>query len=106
MFPHGGGPVHICPALRAYYGGRKVRFMSDVLNEIRQMLLQHKGCRVRLRAIGDRNRVTAAEGILDGVYPDVFTILVEMGGYDHRYSYTYREIFTKRVEVEPLERAR
>lgn len=72
---------------------------NEQICRIKEYLDGMKGSTVKLYAVGERNRVTAAEGVLDGVYPDVFTVLVSMGEYDHRYSYTYREVFTKRVRI-------
>ena len=76
---------------------------NDQIDKIREYLNDLKGETVSLHAIGDRNRITRAVGILDGVYSDVFTVLVCMGEYNHRYSYTYREIFTKKVKISKAE---
>lgn len=71
---------------------------SDV-ERIRRSMADMKGEKVNLHAIGDRNRVTRAVGVLDGVYPDVFTVHVNREGYSQRYSYTYSEVITKNVMI-------
>ena len=70
--------------------------------KIRRMLTDLSGRRVDLFAVGERNRVTRAEGVLDGIYPEVFTVLVEHGGYSRRYCYTYGEVLTKHVRISGL----
>ncbi|MFQ9177067.1 MAG: Veg family protein, partial [Christensenellaceae bacterium] len=41
------------------------------VGKIRERLAMKKGRRVELYAIGERNRVTRAQGVLDGVYPGI-----------------------------------
>lgn len=67
--------------------------------KIRRYLADLEGRNVELYAIGERNRVTHAQGVLEGVYPDIFTVSVRYGGYTQRYCYTYSEILTKNVRV-------
>lgn len=67
--------------------------------KIRRYLADLEGRNVELYAVGERNRVTKAQGILEGVYPDVFTVSVEYSGYTQRYCYTYSEVMTKNVRV-------
>lgn len=74
----------------------------NTIQEIRNTLAPYKGKRVKLYVIGERNRILDTHGILDGLYPDVFTVVVGTGEYDKRYSYTYREILTHHVSVTPL----
>ena len=66
-------------------------------------LKQYEGSAVSLYAIGDRNRILQAQGILDGVYPDIFTVRVDNGSYQKRYCYAYSEILTQHVKIRPLE---
>jgi len=67
--------------------------------KIRRYLADLEGKNVELYAIGDRNRITREQGVLEGVYPDVFTVSVKYGRYTQRYCYTYNEIMTKNVMV-------
>jgi len=75
---------------------------KDTIDEIRSSLERYKGRRVSLHAVGDRNRVLNTVGVLDGVYSDIFTIFVHNESYDKRYCYTYSEILTKNVRVDPV----
>ncbi|MBQ4062408.1 MAG: Veg family protein [Christensenellaceae bacterium] len=72
------------------------------LNKIRSALMPLKGKKIYLLAKGDRNRLTRAVGILDGIYPSLFTVLVCSDGYFSRFSYTYSEIITEKVTIRPL----
>ena len=74
---------------------------SSVLSAIKTKLLPYYGSRVRLYVIGDRNRITDTTGILDGLYPSLFTVTVDRGRFKHHYSFTYSEILTDRVRVTP-----
>ena len=40
-----------------------------------------------------------AYGVLEGVYPEVFVILVQEEAQKRRYCYAYREVLTRRVEI-------
>ncbi len=80
---------------------RKVSRCKTVLSAIKTKLLPYYGSRVRLYVIGDRNRITDTTGILDGLYPSLFTVTVDRGRFKHHYSFTYSEILTDRVRVTP-----
>lgn len=67
--------------------------------KIRRYLADLEGRNVELYAIGERNRVTQARGVLEGVYPDIFTVSVKYGSYTQRYCYTYSEILTRNVKI-------
>lgn len=75
--------------------------MPNQLNRIKEELSDYQGCMVRLHAIGDRNKVLDAYGILEGIYPEIFVVQVEQGNYQAKYCYSYREILTKRVKISP-----
>ena len=70
--------------------------------KIRRSLAGIEGRAVELYAVGERNRVTQERGILDGVYPDIFTVSVRKSGYTQRFCYTYSEVLTKKVKVSAL----
>ena len=54
---------------------------------LKTKLLPYYGSRVRLYVIGDRNRITDHRGILDGLYPSLFTVTVDRGRFKHHYSF-------------------
>ena len=70
--------------------------------KIRRSLACIEGSAVELYAVGERNRVTRERGILEGVYPDIFTVSVERGGYTQRFCYTYSEVLTKNVRISAI----
>ena len=70
--------------------------------KIRRSLACIEGRAVELYAVGERNRITQEQGILEGVYPDIFTVAVKKGGYTQRYCYTYSEVLTKNVRVSAI----
>ena len=72
---------------------------NNRIDSIRNALRSNIGQPVKLHVIGDRNKVIDACGILDGVYSDIFTILVNNNDYYKRYCYTYSEIITKNVAI-------
>jgi len=75
---------------------------NEAINSIRIAVSQCKGMYVKLLANRGRNKKLLAYGILEGVYPDVFTVVVQNDGYTQRYSYTYSEILTKHVNIKPV----
>ena len=75
--------------------------MSNQLGRIKSLLSAYQGCMVQLYAIGERNKILDTYGILEGIYPEVFVVQVEQGGYCRKYCYSYSEILTKRVKVTP-----
>ena len=67
--------------------------MPSQLQQIQDRLRAYQGGIVHLHAVGERNKV------LDGVYPEVFVILVQEEAQKRRYCYAYREVLTRRVEI-------
>lgn len=74
--------------------------MASVEKErIRAQLSGLRGCSVDFFAVGERNRITREQGVLAGVYPDIFMITVARAGYTQNYCYSYHDIMTKKVKV-------
>ncbi|MBQ9941888.1 MAG: hypothetical protein IJP03_02645 [Christensenellaceae bacterium] len=71
------------------------------LHRIRDSLRPLLGRPVQLHAVGERNRILHVGGVLDGVYPRIFTVSVDDGEHLRRYCYAYSEIVTRRVQVTP-----
>ena len=88
-----------------YYRYRLVRNnnpkgqMQMTLTDIRKQLLPLMGKRIRLRALGERNRVHITGGILDGLYPKVFTVLIQEEGRSFHCSFSYRDILMGRLDI-------
>ena len=75
--------------------------MNNSLDTIKAQMKGCKGERVMLRAKRGRRGAYEADGIIDGLYPEVFTVLVREHGYARRYCFSYSEILTHHVEIMP-----
>ena len=75
--------------------------MNEDLNDIKVKMRRQKGVRVTLRAKNGRRGGYERDGIIDGLYPEVFTILVRENGYKRRYCFSYSEVLTHHVEIDP-----
>ena len=75
---------------------------TDELKAIRQSILEKKGQDINLRAIYGRRGKLVCEGVVDGVYPEIFTIKVFKDGYERKYCYTYSEVLTNNVQINPI----
>lgn len=71
----------------------------DQISAIRNAVQKYKGQEIKLYVIGDRNRIMDTSGVLEGVYRDIFTVLVDEEDICRRYSFSYREILTRRVRL-------
>ncbi len=75
--------------------------MNDNLDAIRQQMKGQKGERIIVRMRCGRRGGVQQDGILDGLYPEVFTVLVKEHGYRRRYCFSYSEVLTHHVEIGP-----
>ncbi len=73
--------------------------MYDSLDEIRTGMREIRGAHVMLRARNGRRGGYERDGILEGLYPEVFTVLVKEHGYRRRYCFSYSEVLTRHVEI-------
>ncbi|MGI5848595.1 MAG: Veg family protein [Christensenellales bacterium] len=60
-----------------------------------------KGEHITLRARSGRRGGYERSGVIDGLYPEVFTVLVKESGYKRRYCFSYSEVLTRHVEIDP-----
>jgi uncharacterized protein Veg len=75
--------------------------MNDNIEDIKKLMRSQKGVPVTLRAKSGRRGGYERSGIIDGLYPEVFTILVKENGYKRRYCFSYSEVLTHHVEIDP-----
>lgn len=73
--------------------------INHELNAIRQGIRKIRGKRVILNATGGRKKSLNVQGILDGAYPDIFTVVVEEEGFSRRLCYTYAEVLSGNVRL-------
>lgn len=80
--------------------------MNDGLDTIRNQMRCKKGELVTLKAKSGRRGGYERDGVIDGLYPEIFTVLVKENGYKRRYCFSYSEVLTHHVEInscpEPL----
>ncbi|HZJ58374.1 MAG TPA: Veg family protein [Clostridia bacterium] len=72
----------------------------DALDKVRETLESNIGERVKLKANRGRRRTYVNEGIINDIYPSVFTVLVDIDGQSTRtLCYTYSDVLTSNVEL-------
>lgn len=75
--------------------------MNDALDEIKNQMRRSQGVRVMLKTRYGRRGGVEFGGVIEGLYPDVFTVLVKEHGYKRRYCFSYSEVLTHHVEIDP-----
>jgi uncharacterized protein Veg len=73
--------------------------MYDSLDEIRTEMREIRGAHVMLRARNGRRGGYERDGILEGLYPEGFTVLVKEHGYRRRDCFSYSGVLTRHVEI-------
>ena len=75
---------------------------TRTLESIKQSILEKKGQDIHLKAVYGRRGKLICDGVVDGVYPEIFTVIVNADGYERKYCYTYSEVLTNNVEINSL----
>ena len=75
---------------------------TDELCKIRNNILEIKGQDINLKAVYGRRGKLQCNGVVDGVYNDIFTVKVHQDGYERKYCYTYSEVFTNNVQINAI----
>lgn len=79
--------------------GGFIVFHEDV-TQIKQNIKSSIGSKVRLEQGKGKQRNKVSEGVIDSVYPSVFTITLYGGTRAKRkVSYSYTDVLTKSVEI-------
>ena len=75
---------------------------ADVI-QVRKVLGNYVGQKVRVRANMGRHRYNVSEGIISETYPSIFTIKVQDDNVDNTrekfVSYSYTDVLTKNVQL-------
>lgn len=84
--------------------------MAKTLAEIKQALEANVGKKVTIQANGGRKKIIERSGLLEGIYPSVFTVKLDKDEYSiERLSYSYTDVLMETVKLsvpgEPLEEA-
>lgn len=72
------------------------------ISRVRASVFQQLGSRVLIRLDRGRNRVDVQEGVIQGAYPSVFTVLVEDEKQDnppHLLSFSYADVLTRDIRM-------
>jgi len=73
---------------------------KSMLADIKKDLESHVGAKIRLKANRGRRKIVEREGVLEGAYPNIFTIKIEEADKsERRVSYTYSDLLTAAVEL-------
>ena len=75
--------------------------MGEELDRIRREMRGWVGQPVELTS-SMRRRTHRAQGVIDGAYETVFTVVMDCCGEKRRTCYTYVDLFTKAVSVKRL----
>ncbi len=70
------------------------------INRIKARVGGMLGRRVKVSADIGRKRITHYDGIICGVYPNVFTLSVQLDGVERKLTYSYNDVLTKTVMLE------
>lgn len=72
--------------------------MSQALDNIRETVRLHKGVRISYRAANGRRKVEERNGVIQEVYPRLFTVYID--SQQSTVSFSYADILTRDVEVQ------
>lgn len=72
----------------------------EAVERVRETLESNIGERVKLKANRGRRRTYVNEGVINDIYPSVFTVLVDVDERSTRtLCYTYSDVLTSNVEL-------
>jgi len=76
---------------------------KNKISQIRKELEGYVGKRVQLKANKGRKKIFIREGIVDSVYPNLFTIKFENDFNNSRkVSFSYTDVLTRTVEIKVM----
>jgi uncharacterized protein Veg len=72
---------------------------TNALDRIREDLTGLVGQKVQIRANKGRRRIMEAEGVIEGIYPNIFVIKLSEDHALSRVTYSYADVLTETVEL-------
>lgn len=72
---------------------------GNSLDRIREDLTELIGQKVQIRANKGRRQVMEAEGVIEGIYPNIFVIKLSEDHALSRLTYSYADVLTETVEL-------
>lgn len=78
-----------------------MNYNNESVDRVKNELQQYMGCKVKLKANRGRKRMLEANGVLEGMYPNVFTIKIDKDNQaNRRISYSYTDLLTSNVKLD------
>ncbi len=77
--------------------------MNSCMDAIKTQIRASKGALIKIRTRTGRRNGIELGGIIDGLYPEVFTVMVKEHGNSRRYCFSYSEILTNHVQIVPYQ---
>lgn len=76
---------------------------KNTISQIRKELENCVGKRIQLKANKGRKKIFIREGIVENVYPSIFTVKIENDfNSSRKVSYSYTDILTRTVEIKVM----
>ena len=88
-----------CYEYTIFIGKRRVQMKANATILAKNRISVFMGRRVKLKAIGDRNRVTMLTGVVDGIYPSLFTVTQAKADGPKKRCFSYTDIITRRLFI-------
>lgn len=80
--------------------GGAVMFVRKDVSQIKTDITNYIGSKVKLESGKGKQKPIVTEGVIESVYPSIFTILLYEGLVPKRkVSYSYTDVLTKTVEI-------
>lgn len=71
------------------------------LSDIKEEIMAYEGKEVKLAVNKGRNNVVKFEGVIDKMYPSVFTVHIPTDTVMGLHSYSYSEVLCGHVKITP-----
>lgn len=82
--------------------GVKLMIEMNDLDKVKKSLQQNIGRKVRLTSKKGRKSAIVRRGVIENIYPSIFTIRLDRAADDtenRRVSFSYTDVLTKTVEI-------
>ncbi len=74
------------------------------IKDVKREVEAYRGCRVKLEAHKSKKKLYHKEGTIEGVYPSIFTVMVESEKRPtQRLSFSYSDVLTRSVKIDLID---
>ena len=74
------------------------------ISDVKQVVNRYQGCRIKLEAKKKKKKLYHKEGTIEGVYPSIFTVMVDNEKKpSQRLSFSYSDVLTRSVKINLVE---